>query len=245
MATTDTLHSSNTSHLPSDKGKWMDLRNTYNLPRKLLFSCVGIVFLSLGIAVCQMGSVGVDPFTAMNMGFSGSLGVNFGTFQLIVNAVILVAIFFMDKWLIGLGTIINMVAVGYLIDFFKVPLSVLPAPDGNIIVMGIYLVAGTLLFTLGISSYLRTGMGVSPYDAIAPAIRSRLLPQVKYAYVRIGQDVLFLILAWIAGGPLGLFTLIAAFCAGPLIAMWDKIFSKPVYTKLRVLDELEIAREFS
>lgn len=235
--------------LPPDraggKGKWMDLRNTYHLPRKLLFSCVGIVILSLGIAVCRVGGVGVDPFTAMNMGFSASLGMNFGTFQLIVNAVILAAIFFMDKWLIGIGTVVNMVAVGYLIEFFEGPLSALPAPDGNFLVMGVYLVVGTLLFTLGVSSYLRTNMGVAPYDAIAPAVRSRILPKVKYVYVRIAQDILFLVLAWVAGGPLGIFTLIAAFCAGPLITMWDKVFSKPIYTKLRVLDKPEIAREFA
>lgn len=238
-----------TSILPDEasggKGKWMDLRNTYHLPRKLLFSCVGIVILSLGIAVCRIGDVGVDPFTAMNMGFSQSIGMNFGTFQLIVNAAILVAIFFMDKWLIGIGTIVNMVAVGYLIEFFEMPLSMLPAPDGNFLVMGVYLVVGTLLFTLGVSVYLRTSMGVSPYDAIAPAIRVKFLPKVKYVYVRIAQDVVFLILAWVAGGPLGIFTLIAAFCAGPLITMWDKVFSKPVYTKLRVLNNPEIAREFA
>lgn len=227
------------------KGKWMDLRNVYHLPRKLFFSCVGIVILSLGIAVCRIGDVGVDPFTAMNMGFSASVGMNFGTFQLIVNAAILVAIFLMDKWLIGIGTIVNMVAVGYLIEFFEGPLSMLPAAEGNFLVMGVYLVVGALLFALGVSVYLRTSMGVSPYDAIAPAIRTRFLPKVKYVYVRVAQDVVFLVLAWVAGGPLGIFTIIAAFFAGPLIAMWDKVFSKPVFTKLNVLNQPEIAREFA
>ena len=49
---------------------------------------------------------------------SALVGMDFGTFQLLVNLVILVAVFAFDKWQIGLGTIINMVFVGYLIEAF-------------------------------------------------------------------------------------------------------------------------------
>ena len=50
--------------------KWMDLRHTYNLKGKLLLSCLGVVCIALGTTVCRVGNVGVDPFTAMNLGFS-------------------------------------------------------------------------------------------------------------------------------------------------------------------------------
>ena len=96
--------------------RWMDLRHTYNLKGKLLFSCIGVVCIALGTTVCRVGNVGVDPFTAMNLGLSALVGMDFGTFQLLVNLVILVAVFAFDKWQIGLGTIINMVFVGYLIE---------------------------------------------------------------------------------------------------------------------------------
>ena len=98
--------------------RWMDLRHTYNLKGKLLFSCIGVVCIALGTTVCRVGNVGVDPFTAMNLGLSALVGMDFGTFQLLVNLVILVAVFAFDKWQIGLGTIINMVFVGYLIELF-------------------------------------------------------------------------------------------------------------------------------
>lgn len=225
------------------KGKWMDLRNTYHLPAKLLFSCIGIVIISLAIAVCRIGGVGVDPFTSMNIGISEKIGLSLGTYQLIVNAVILVAVFFFDKWQIGLGTIVNMVAVGYLVEFFAIPLSMLPSPDGNILLMGVYLVVGTLLFTLGISMYLKTGMGVSPYDAIAPMISDRF--HKSYAITRVIQDVMVLVIAFFAGGPFGIFTFIAAFCSGPLITMWDRVASRPLYKQLRVLDKSEIAEQFA
>ena len=87
--------------------KWMDLRHTYNLKGKLLLSCLGVVCIALGTTVCRVGNVGVDPFTAMNLGFSARVGMDFGTFQLLVNLAILAAVFALDKYQIGLGTLIN------------------------------------------------------------------------------------------------------------------------------------------
>ena len=110
--------------------KWMDLRHTYNLKGKLLLSCLGVVCIALGTTVCRVGNVGVDPFTAMNLGFSARVGMDFGTFQLLVNLAILAAVFALDKYQIGLGTLINMVGVGYLIELFTWLLGFLPKFEG-------------------------------------------------------------------------------------------------------------------
>src|SRR5699024_11974099 len=56
-------------------------------------------------------------FTRMNLGISGFLQMSFGTWQLIMNAVILVIVFFTVRQCIGAGTIVNMVCVGYGADF--------------------------------------------------------------------------------------------------------------------------------
>ena len=52
--------------------------------------------------------------------------MDFGTFQLLVNLAILAAVFALDKYQIGLGTLINMVGVGYLIELFTWLLGFLP-----------------------------------------------------------------------------------------------------------------------
>ena len=194
--------------------KWMDLRHTYNLKGKLLFSCLGIVCIALGTTVCRVGNVGVDPFTAMNLGFSARVGMDFGTFQLLVNLAILAAVFALDKYQIGLGTLINMVGVGYLIELFTWLLGFLPKFEG-LVSAGVHLAIGTLLFTLGVSLYLKTRMGVAPIDAIAPVIVART--RFTYTPVRMTQDITVAIIAIIAGGPIGVFTVIAAFFTGPLI----------------------------
>ena len=186
--------------------KWMDLRHTYNLKGKLLLSCLGVVCIALGTTVCRVGNVGVDPFTAMNLGFSARVGMDFGTFQLLVNLAILAAVFALDKYQIGLGTLINMVGVGYLIELFTWLLGFLPKFEG-LVSAGVHLAIGTLLFTLGVSLYLKTRMGVAPIDAVAPIAAERL--PFSYTACRMTQDISVTVLAVLAGGPIGVFTVIA------------------------------------
>ena len=78
---------------------------------------VGILFIGICVGSFRLSEFGVDAFTCMNLGISGFIRMSFGTWQLIMNAVILVVIFFTVRRCIGLGTIVNMVCVGYLADF--------------------------------------------------------------------------------------------------------------------------------
>lgn len=222
--------------------KWMDLRHMYNLAGKLLFSCIGIVCIALGTSVCRVGNVGVDPFTAMNLGLSGIIGLDFGTFQLLVNLAILIAVFFLDKYQIGLGTLINMVAVGYLIEFFTWLFGFLPSFDG-IASAVVHLAVGTLLFTLGVSLYLKTRMGVAPIDAIAPIAVERT--RFSYTACRMTQDITVTIVAILVGGPIGVFTVVAAFFTGPLITAWNRLVTLRLYRRLNVLNPEELAKEQS
>ncbi len=222
--------------------KWMDLRHTYNLKGKLLLSCLGVVCIALGTTVCRVGNVGVDPFTAMNLGFSARVGMDFGTFQLLVNLAVLAAVFALDKYQIGLGTLINMVGVGYLIELFTWLLGFLPKFEG-LVSAGVHLAIGTLLFTLGVSLYLKTRMGVAPIDAVAPIAAERL--PFSYTACRMTQDISVTVLAVLAGGPIGVFTVIAAFFTGPLITAWNRFATLPLYRRFGILNREELAEERS
>lgn len=222
--------------------RWPDLAHKHNLGGKIAFSTAGVVCIALGTTICRVGNVGVDPFTALNIGVSNAVGMDFGTYQLLVNLAILVVVFILDKRQIGLGTLINMVGVGYLIELFTWLLGFMPSSDG-IASAGVHLVLGTLLFTLGVSLYLKTRMGVAPIDAIAPIAVERL--PYSYTACRMTQDIAVTVLAVMAGGPIGVFTVIAAFFTGPLITAWNRFATLPLYRRLGILDREELAEERS
>lgn len=192
---------------------------TKALAKRIAFSTIGIVIISLGTTVCRIGGVGVDPFTAMNIGISGILGLSLGVYQLAVNIVLLVLVFIFGRKQIGIGTVINMVFVGFLIDFFTWLLTATLPLDGSMLQAGICLVVGVALFTFGVSTYMNTDLGVAPYDAVAIIVAART--PVPYTPARMGQDVLVTAIAFLVGGPIGVFTVIAAFFTGPLITFWN------------------------
>ena len=83
------------------------------LAKRTVMMVAGIAFISLCVGSYRLSGFGVDAFTCMNLGISGFLDMQFGTWQLIMNAAILVVVCLLARECIGAGTIVNMVCVGY------------------------------------------------------------------------------------------------------------------------------------
>lgn len=97
-----------------------DMFVQHNMVKRVVLTVLSIVVMGLGIALFSVSGFGVDPFTSMNMNVSSTLGIGYGTYQLIVNAVIIVFVVIVaHRGLIGVGTLINMVGVGYSCELFE------------------------------------------------------------------------------------------------------------------------------
>ncbi len=198
---------------------------------KALMSLIGISLISFGAALSQTMNMGLDPFTAINTGASELLGFTLGNYQLFVNAAILAIILFFDRKIIGWGTIFNLVLVGYMIEFFISMLeSFIDPTQFAFIVQLLITVVAILIFTFGVALYMDADLGVSPYDAIAPVITDRV--SASYKTVRMIQDIIVVITAWILGGPVGVSTFITGFLAGPLIDFFSNRFTSKLSDKV-------------
>ncbi|MGO4942728.1 YczE/YyaS/YitT family protein [Ruoffia tabacinasalis] len=198
---------------------------------KALMSLIGITLISFGAALSQTMNMGLDPFTAINTGASELLGFTLGNYQLFVNAAILAIILFFDRKIIGWGTIFNLVLVGYMIEFFISMLeSFIDPTQFAFIVQLLITVVAILIFTFGVALYMDADLGVSPYDAIAPVITDRV--SASYKTVRMIQDIVVVITAWILGGPVGVSTFITGFLAGPLIDFFSNRFTNKLSDKV-------------
>ncbi|MBL1224514.1 YczE/YyaS/YitT family protein [Enterococcus sp. BWR-S5] len=191
-----------------------------------LFALLGVAILAFGAATLRIGQVGLDPYTAANIGIGDTLGLSLGVYQLAINIVILILVFIFGRKYIGIGTIINMVLAGFFIDFFTWVYTDIFAIKLTLVIRAILLIAGVLIFTFGASFYMSAKLGNAPYDAIAPIIVDRT--KASYRVVRVSQDIGFVLLAFIFGGPVGIGTVINAFFTGPLIEFWNKKVSEPL-----------------
>lgn len=196
-----------------------------------LTSIVGITFISIGSALSETMDMGLDPFTALNKGASSLLGFSLGNYQLVMNLIILIVVFFMKRSLIGWGTIYSMILIGYQIEFFiNLFGNIFQVDNMSLMIrIGITIIA-ILIFTLGVAIYMDIDFGVSPYDAIAPLITDRT--GWNYTPVRVITDIIIVVAAYFLRGPVGISTVITGFFAGPLITFFSNKVSTPVIEKI-------------
>jgi len=193
--------------------------------KRLAMMLTGILFIGICVGSFRLSAFGVDAFTCMNLVISGFIHMSFGTWQLIMNAVILVVIFFTVRRCIGLGTIVNMICVGYLADFicwlFQDILNIAMTLPLRIAA----LLIGMLFAGMGVALYMVADMGIAPYDAVGIIIEELTHNKLKYDKARVISDVAVVIIGvafcLMSHGNLGLIIGIGTVCNalfnGPLI----------------------------
>lgn len=190
---------------------------------------LGILFIGLCVSFLRLSQFGVDPFSAMNLGISGFIGWSFGTWQLLINAIILVVVFFQARSCIGVGTIINMIFVGYIADFIcyvanDVANDVVQI-QMNLPLRIIALLLAQLMASMGVALYMVANMGIAPYDSVAVIIEKLTHQKIPFHKARVLSDVVVVIIGIIfaiASGAgiwsvVGIGTIINACFNGPLI----------------------------
>ncbi len=189
----------------------------------------GIFLISCAVFCFRISDLGADPLTCLEAGTSNVSGWSFGNAALIINAVILVFMLFLGRKYIHIGTLMDMVVVGYLSDFLiwgcQQLFGTAPFP---IAVRALFMVAGILILALGISSYMCAELGIAPYDAIAPMICDHVPRKLAFRWVRVVIDIVSSVVGFFLGGVVGLATVISAFFLGPLIEFFNQKISRPI-----------------
>ena len=163
-----------------------DMFAQHNMVKRIFLTIISIIVMGFGIALFNVSGFGVDPFTSMNMNVSSTLGIGYGTYQLIVNAVIIVfVVIFAHRGLIGVGTAINMIGVGYSCELFSSLIT--PMIGDNIIVRICLLAAGIIVLCFSCSLFFVSNIGVGPYDSVGFMISNAT--KIHYKWVRVMTDI--------------------------------------------------------
>lgn len=118
----------------------------------------GILLIGLCVSFLRIAGFGVDPFSGMNLAISGFIGWSFGNWQLVINIVLLIIVFFTVRHCIGLGTIINMVFVGYIADFICFLVNDVAQIHITMPLRIIALILGQFMASMGVALYMTADM---------------------------------------------------------------------------------------
>ncbi len=195
---------------------------------KCLIMAVGILFMGFFLSFLIPVNYGLDPYSFMNLSVSEALGISFGTYQLLFNLLLFAIVLWKGRELIGLGTLVNMVCIGYVTDFFrwvwsKTPLQlyfddprVVTLPKVLIFVIAI---AG---FVFSAAAYMNAGVGLSPYDAIPKILHGRF-SGMPFALLRILYDYAAVLIGVLFGRVPPVGVLVMGVALGPVISLVGKL----------------------
>lgn len=210
----------------------------YSLKRIFLM-VVGILLIGMCVACYRMSGFGVDAFSCMNLGVSGFLRMSFGTWQLIVNAILLLLVWLTVRRCIGLGTLVNMVLVGYTADFLCWLFLDLTGLSVTMPFKIVLLILGTLFASLGCACYMAAEMGIAPYDSVSFIITKYTKERIPFRFARMLSDFVAILsgvsFCIMAGNNiweiLGIGTVVNAFCNGPLIQFFRSRLEEVFFQK--------------
>lgn len=211
--------------------------------KRMMIMVFSILLMGFSVSVFSYSGMGVDPFTALNMSVSAKLGISFGFWQMCVNGVILIAVALLSKKLINIGTIFNMVGVGYVCEFFTgIYDRFLPAENTTAVRLAI-MAMGVFLLSLSASLYFNCKLGVSPYDALGFVLEEKT--SIKYKWCRVITDLVCTGIAFLLSGPIGVGTVVTAFLMGPVVSFCDtRISQKVIAWKYRFLKNFAVIRYY-
>lgn len=198
-----------------------------SLPRLLLRLCwfyLGLAVMSLGIAATIYADVGAGPWDVFHVAVSLHLPLTVGQAMIAVGLLVILI-----GWGLGvkpaLGTILNMLCVGILVDWFT---PLLPNVSGPV-APWLLLAVGVVLNGLGTGLYVSAGLGTGPRDGLMVGLTRRLGWPV--GAIRVAIEGTAALVGWLLGGPLGIGTVVLALLLGPAtqvgFAVANKIAALP------------------
>lgn len=184
---------------------------------------LGFMFCACSTVMALKSNLGLSPWDVFHQGVSNITGLTIGQVSIIVG-VIVVLITVLLKLEIGIGTIANMILIGFFIDLINY-LNIIP--ESTNLLTGILMLIASL-FVMAIGSYLYIGceLGCGPRDGLMIAIVR--ITGKSVGVIRFCIELGALIIGWMLGGTVGIGTLITVAFLGYAIQSVFKIFKLKV-----------------
>ena len=195
---------------------------------RILMMIAGIIILGFSIAVLKLALLGNDPYTGMLFAIADVTPISYPVWQILFGLLFFAFQFVLGRHLIGIGTIINAFAIGYIVDFcYRFILIPIFGQPEKFFLQLFTLIIGMLICSVGISLYQKADLGVSPYDSLS-LIADERLKKIPYFWCRIVCDGTCALVCFLLGGIVGIGTLLTAFGFGPLVSFFNKVLSDPI-----------------
>ncbi len=186
---------------------------------RVIILLAGLTIAHLGVTLFLLTDLGADPFNVLVQGIFRTVGgmtgwrLTHGYTHVAVCFLIILALLFVDRSYIKIGTILCMVCGGPIIDFFTGMLQFLFSPERTLWFKLPVLALGCVILAFGMTIVIKSDAGTGPNDLVALVISDKL--HKKFSIVRIIVDGSFVAVGFLLGGVFGIGTIVCACLVGP------------------------------
>ncbi len=197
-----------------------------HLGKRVIMAFAGTLLAGVSVGGLQKADLGIDPFSSFVTAVVNITHLTFAICFLVIIAVMLLLMVLMNRKLIGIATILNLLLCGNSATIVKHILDQI-MPEVSMPVRTALLVVNLLIMCFGASLYFTAELGVSAYDAIALTLSERH-EKPAFRVWRISTDVICCAIGFVCGVTLGVGTVITALCMGPVIQWFNEHVSNVI-----------------
>ena len=168
----------------------------------------GVALYGATAGMLVLAGLGLDPWDVLHQGLSRTFGLGIGTWAIIVSFVVFLAWRVLRQRL-GVGTIVNAVGVGLVIDLTVAVFH----PPHALWARIVLLVAGVIGNAVATGLYIGAGLGPGARDGLTTGIAGR---GHSIRVVRTTIEAAVLLTGFLLGGTVGIGTLCYALAIGPI-----------------------------
>ena len=195
------------------KNRLQDNRTPGAISLNILLAAASLFVNGFGIYLTIQANIGAAPWDVLNLGVSKSLGILYGNASIAISVTILI-IDILLKEPIGIAMFIDAVVVGKAVDFFN---WLHPVPPCQSLLTAIpVMFAGLFVLAYTQYTYMMASLGCGPRDTLLVGLAKRV-KRIPIGLVSIALLSTATLIGWLLGGPVGIGTIICAFCTGPIM----------------------------
>lgn len=198
--------------------------------RRILLAVGGLMVIALGAYLQLQADIGLSPWFALNQGLSRTFPISYGNASIAVSFLVLAADLILREP-IGIGTILDILVIGWGTDFF-LSLGLVPVQT-RLVPQLLMLLAGITVCAFGQYLYMRAALSCGPRDALMVAL-GRRITQVSIGTVNILLSLAVLTAGTLLGSRVGVGTLIGLFGTGVIM---DLVFHLLRFEPRTVINE--------
>ena len=192
----------------------------HQLAKRLPRLIVGLVLFGIGISLMVIADLGLSPWEVLHQGISRRTGIPIGTVGILTGIIVLV-LWIPLKERIGIGTILNVILIGLVVD---ATLWILPDIIEAMWLRWVLMFGGTVAIAFGSGLYIGAGLGPGPRDGLMTGLARK---GINIGVARVSIEIGVLVIGWLMGGTVGVGTVVFAFGVGPLVAFFLPRLSLP------------------